>query len=119
MNIIEEALKKQRKAYLKAKTPFGVREGCDELNDASREVVSAIHKTYGQAYLVSINGGNGIVKYDPAKVLHNFCCDYCLRWYDTEVAQRIEKWNATRNMSQLSKLKKRLEKLNAEKLIWS
>lgn len=119
MDTLENAVQEMNIAFLRARTPCGIAEGCSELNDANRAVILAMKEQYGDVYLVSVNGSMGIRKFNPMTPLTNFCCDYCVPVYDEEAAHLIERWNENYSADVLNKLYHRLETLGARMLIWS
>lgn len=67
----------------------------DEVNNASRDVILAYHKEHGECWLGEVNPPNKdksriLVKYDPEKPIHNFCCGFVTPSYDAELVRLIE-----------------------------
>lgn len=119
MKRLAEAIDSMNKVLLRAKTPAGVYEGVDELNDANRAVLVAMKQKYGSVYMVKINGKEGIQEYVSPEAARNFCCDYCMPIYDEKVAQLIRSWNEDLSVAVLLELYSRLKALDAVMLIWS
>lgn len=119
MGVLEAALQEMNEAFLMAKTPHGVREADRSLNDANRAVILAMQQTYGEVYLLSVNGNKGMRKLEVSENLTNYCCEFCLPSYDKELLKLADEWKQSGKLRTLKELYNRANALGAIPFIWA
>lgn len=119
MNKIEQAVAKQNEMLCRARTPCGIEEGYEELNNANRAVIEAMKDQYGEAYLVSVNTDEGIRRYEDTSQLTNFCCDWCSPYTSEKLKRLIRTWRASSCIQILTELHQYLSTIGAKPMVWS
>lgn len=119
MNGIEQAVVKQNEAFCKARTPCGVAEGYEELNNANRELIEAMKSQYGDVYLISIDTDEGIRRYEDISQLTNFCCNWCSPCISEKLKRLVRTWRESACIQVLTELHQYLKALGAKPMVWS
>ena len=109
--------------YQKYKGYASLPECYQPVNDASREVVSAMQETYGEAWLGLVNpikDRDLLVKWD-GELVCNFQADFVLPKYDGElcalITSRVLEFPKT--LEQIKIINNRIRALNGEVLVWT
>jgi hypothetical protein len=109
---------------------FGVHEACDELNNASQNVVAAYIAEHGpEVWLVKLNTYDQVPHVRPyrdAAMVHNFSADYVVPVYDPALHELCMRWgrSAMRDGKEslnaiLDGIDKRVQELGGTHLLWS
>jgi hypothetical protein len=110
---------------------FLPQEADDQLNNASRRLVAAMHATTGQAWLGKMNRSreeraceeSPLTKWDEGPI-YNFAADFVLPRYDAEVerlmlVRETGEYSAQRDAARIKQVFERVALLGGETLIWS
>lgn len=94
---------------------------CEEdhsLNDMNRNLIIAMNDYYGRVYVASINGGTGLLQYNPSKTIYNSACDFCVPDYDGRLDNLLRLWSERHNVNHLSEIYERIRMMGGHILLW-
>ena len=88
------------------------------LNDMNRDLIIAMHNYYGHVYVASINGGTGLLQYDPGKKIYNSEYNICVPDYDAQLDDLLRLWEEEHNTDHLEAIYARLRAISGHLLLW-
>lgn len=125
---------KQASANLGLRLVHSLREGDGSpvesdtmLNDASREVILAMHEEHGEAWLgrINVTEGEAVFEQWTGGELHNFCAAFVLPRYDAGLEHKMRERLATSytgtkaDRKLVTAIYERVKELGGELLVWS
>ena len=116
MKTVDEVLAEQQDYFLRWGRPH---EADHSLNDTNRDLIQALAAIHsGCAYLGTINGNGGLVRYE-GQLVYNAEYAFCIPAEDTRLVELIQTWRTGGvDLHLLDRIHARIGALGGHLLIW-